>query len=283
MQKIKYKINETYFEKIDTAEKAYWLGFLYADGHNTEAPYWRVSLILKNQDTLHVQKFNNIFYPTGDKKIKFRKTDNAASSVIHSKKICADLVKLNVINRKSLTIKFPSNDQVPDNLLVYFIQGLFDGDGSVSIGKTTKTPCASLDFSGSIPLIKKLKSVLKTLTNIEFGYKERNFVNTIAVTYIKGNDKVLQFLNWLYTDPTYVLPRKYKKYKEIQEIKTTILEKKSSKYRGVYYRRNKPHSTIQFGNKTYYLGKFNTEEEAAIAYNKKAIELFGNNAKLNII
>lgn len=33
----------------------------------------------------------------------------------------------------------------------------------------------------------------------------------------------------------------------------------------------------------YYLGEFDNEENAAIAYNKKAIELFGENAKLNII
>ncbi len=28
----KYKINESIFEEINTPEKAYWLGFLYADG-----------------------------------------------------------------------------------------------------------------------------------------------------------------------------------------------------------------------------------------------------------
>ena len=28
----KYVYNKDYFEKINTSEKAYWLGFLYADG-----------------------------------------------------------------------------------------------------------------------------------------------------------------------------------------------------------------------------------------------------------
>jgi hypothetical protein len=31
--KQKYKINEDFFQEIDTEEKAYWLGFLYADGY----------------------------------------------------------------------------------------------------------------------------------------------------------------------------------------------------------------------------------------------------------
>ena len=30
-----YYLNENYFEKIDTEEKAYWLGFIYADGYIT--------------------------------------------------------------------------------------------------------------------------------------------------------------------------------------------------------------------------------------------------------
>lgn len=29
----KYTINENYFKNIDTEEKAYWLGFIYADGY----------------------------------------------------------------------------------------------------------------------------------------------------------------------------------------------------------------------------------------------------------
>ena len=34
--RIKYKRNENYFSYIDTPEKAYWLGFIYADGFITK-------------------------------------------------------------------------------------------------------------------------------------------------------------------------------------------------------------------------------------------------------
>lgn len=283
MKKIKYDVNETYFEKIDTDEKAYWLGFLYADGHNSEYPNWRITLKLQNRDMEHVKKFNSVLYPTNDKKITIRKSDGSVESIIHSKKICEDLSKLNVVNKKSLTIKFPDSTMVPDNLLVYFIQGLFDGDGSVSLTAKTKTPCACLDFSGSLNLIKQLKIVLKEKTGIEFGYKERKYVNTIAVIYIKGNDKVLKFLNWLYFDSKFALPRKYQKYQYIKQIKQNVIDNKFYKYRGVYVKRNKPHASIQYNNKTYYLGVFDTEKNAAIAYNKKALELMGEKAILNII
>jgi hypothetical protein len=274
----KYIINESFFEKINEPVKAYWLGFIYADGHNTEGKLWRLSLHLNQKDIEHLIKFRDIIYPNKDKKIEIYK--NSININVFSKKMSLDLIKLGVVNKKSLTIKFPTKNIVPNRLLIYFIQGLFDGDGSVSITKNN-TPSACLDFCGSLSLIKELKRAIKKYTGIEFGYKERTYKNTIGVTYIKGNDVVLKFLDWLYKDPTLVLKRKYQKYMDIKEIKKKVIENKSSKYRGVYIKRNYPHAQIQIGTKVYRLGRFKTEKEAAKAYNDYAIKLFGEKAKLN--
>ncbi len=56
-----------------------------------------------------------------------------------------------------------------------------------------------------------------------------------------------------------------------------------SKYAGVGFskERNKWTAQITHNYKMYALGRFLTEKEAAIAYNKKAVELFGEFAKLN--
>jgi len=58
----------------------------------------------------------------------------------------------------------------------------------------------------------------------------------------------------------------------------------SSKYVGVCWdnKEQKWMSNIRY-KKSYFLGHWDTEEEAALAYNKKAIELLGDKAKLNII
>lgn len=57
----------------------------------------------------------------------------------------------------------------------------------------------------------------------------------------------------------------------------------SSKYRGVCASRGKFKANIIKQNKSYFLGMFEKEEDAAEAYNKKATELYGEHAKLNII
>jgi len=51
-------------------------------------------------------------------------------------------------------------------------------------------------------------------------------------------------------------------------------------YRGVSYlsKKNKWKARIKSRNKTYYLGTFNTVIEAALAYDRGAIRLYGDNA-----
>lgn len=68
-------------------------------------------------------------------------------------------------------------------------------------------------------------------------------------------------------------PKKGKKYKGVFVISNNY-SKKSSKY---------IIAKIVFNHKTIYLGSFFTQEKAAIAYNKAAKELFGENAFLNSI
>ena len=67
-----------------------------------------------------------------------------------------------------------------------------------------------------------------------------------------------------------------------QRNKTLSKYKGVSKYSSVVRKKNW-YATVKKEGKPYYLGTFETEREAAIAYNKKAKELFGEFACLNAI
>ncbi len=76
--------------------------------------------------------------------------------------------------------------------------------------------------------------------------------------------------------------------KENQQNRQTVRGK--SKYKGVYLHKQKDRQKVYFywsaqikGDKEMHLGSFKTEKEAALAYNKKAKELFGEFAYLNKI
>jgi hypothetical protein len=61
--------------------------------------------------------------------------------------------------------------------------------------------------------------------------------------------------------------------------------KGSSVYKGVCWdiRKKKWLAQIQFNNRHYFLGYFNNEEDAAHAYDKAALEFFGEFANLNFL
>ncbi len=61
--------------------------------------------------------------------------------------------------------------------------------------------------------------------------------------------------------------------------------KTSSKtgYTGVYKENKRYRAVISIDRKSVHIGMFDTADEAALAYNKKSIELYGKNGKVNII
>ena len=91
------------------------------------------------------------------------------------------------------------------------------------------------------------------------------------IDHINGNKLDNRKLNLRYSNP---LNNAHNK---------TKLENTTSKYIGVHFykSRNKYVSALTKAGKKYHLGYFETEKEAALAYNTKAIKLYGEYANLN--
>lgn len=131
----KYKYQQDIFENIDTAEKAYWLGFLAADGCNYQREH-NASVILNvhEQDIEHLEKFKE--FCNTDAEIKsyigyegFSNQTPMCKITLNSKKISNDLIDKGILPNKSLILQPP---HILEDFYKPFILGYFDGDGSIS-------------------------------------------------------------------------------------------------------------------------------------------------------
>ena len=127
-----HNLDEDYFSKIDNEEKAYWLGFLWADGSINKtakraAAANRLTLAQKHAEKSHLQKFLDALH--ADYSIKTRKSTNICAVDINSRQLCDDLMQLGYGTKENRT-KIP---KIPALLMPHFIRGYFDGDGCLSI------------------------------------------------------------------------------------------------------------------------------------------------------
>lgn len=163
------KFNEHIFDKIDTEEKAYWLGFLYADGY-VESNGNTIELSLKSSDIHHLEKFRDFL--NFDKTKHIFKDSIRCRIAFRNKHIKQSLIKLGCIPRKSLTITFPSLDQVPVHLHRHFIRGYVDVDGSVMFN--TEHTSGRLSILGTYDMLDGIVKVTKWKRNKISQHQDEN-------------------------------------------------------------------------------------------------------------
>lgn len=154
------KFDNTVFDKIDTEEKAYWLGFLYADGCVSKNSNI-VSIGLKNSDKSHLEKFRLFLKSKSNVSECIVNTNNKSYKTcrfqVCDKHFRESLVKLGCVPEKSLILKFPQLSIFSNKELIYdFIRGYVDGDGCLTFSR-----CGRLELS-----ILGTKEFLEGICNI---------------------------------------------------------------------------------------------------------------------
>jgi hypothetical protein len=99
-----------------------------------------------------------------------------------------------------------------------------------------------------------------------------------------GTDSTVTDVSSAATTAFTLIQRSETKRHKLAKLKNESQKKcYTSKYRGVSWNTERKawKTTIQLQGKKKYVGKFQTAEEAALAYNAVAVELFGENAILN--
>jgi hypothetical protein len=133
-------VNGHYFDVIDTEEKAYWLGFLAADGW-ISSKFNAIGLALNGKDIDHLNKFRTSV--SLDQQIKWRKARDEVYVLFKSKQMYSRLIVLGFTPKKSQ--EFVPPKLIP-SLEVHFWRGMVDGDGCISLSSTNYL---SLDLSGT--------------------------------------------------------------------------------------------------------------------------------------
>ena len=207
----KYFFDESIFENIDCEWKAYYLGFFFADAGLTRL---NVKLSLNEKDKEILDKLNEIIFK-GQCNLKYtphklyysKKTNKIYNNnpqysiTINSKKIINDLTKLGCGIKKSLTLQFPSNIQVPDEYMSHFIRGYFDGDGCII--KNSFHIISSDDFCNG------LQRYLYNTLHIQAHLHKCDKVSRILVH--KKQD-IIKLKNYIYNNSTIRLSRKFDKF-----------------------------------------------------------------------
>lgn len=204
--------NENYFENIDNQEKAYWLGFLMADGYISK-DLKRVVLALAETEPL--EKFLKCIESNQNFK-KYTSKDGHVYYSLHvtSSKMVQDLISWGCFNKKTYTLKFPN---LSSNLIPHFIRGYFDGDGSIyfnkPIGNYIRPTVAIVGNEDFLIEMKKHLAFLNRKLALSIRHKERN--NNIRYFRFDGKRTCKLFEKYIYSDASIYLERKKQKFKDI--------------------------------------------------------------------
>jgi hypothetical protein len=183
-----YIKNANYFNEIDTAEKSYWFGFLYSDGHlSDKRPRIQFELSAKDKDRIE-QFIKTIgldmdrieikrrFFKYKRKIVPFKTARIRFSSKIMS----SDLknlgfkkfkigklgiphfirLKINEAHREAKNTDYNFTETHSGKIALAFLLGFYDGDGTYMGGKQAKI------YSTNKKLLEEIKSLYNIKNNI---------------------------------------------------------------------------------------------------------------------
>lgn len=206
----RYTLDHNFFDNIDTEEKAYWLGFIYADGYvTTERP--NVGISLAEKDISHLEKFNNSIhsnYPISIYKCTgYGVGNNYARIIVASETMKNSLKNLGVVENKTKKLQF-FYGKFSENLYRHFVRGYFDGDGYLG----TSANYSVLSFIGTNEMINFFDEQFEKI-GIEISknrIKRHPTDGVVSVRY--SGERSYKILKYMYEDSTIYLDRKYSRY-----------------------------------------------------------------------
>lgn len=208
-----FEYDKTYFNQINASDKAYWLGFIYADGFiSTKSnDKFCIKLNVKDIDVLNQlkedlkSKHNIHIYQN---KVGYKHNDGSLCEycelAIGSTDLVNQLKALGVNERKTKQCDFPSYDIVPNQFIWDFIRGFFDGDGSVYITKNyrnnVKYAIPGVSFLGTEPMMNGIRNEFYKHYQFENNIYSEKGIKDLYGFKLGGSNQVNTFYHLLYPE-----------------------------------------------------------------------------------
>jgi intein-encoded DNA endonuclease-like protein len=207
--------NQNYFENIDSEDKAYFLGFIYADGSLITDKRNSLYIKVHTKDSHIIETFINCI--NGEMIPWKSKSRDIIQVSVSGKKIIDDLLKIGLHQNKTFTLKYP---KIPIELERHFIRGFFDGDGCIRVKTDSRDGAKVGDMRfvcGSIDMLNTINERM----NFLFGAKKN---------LLYGSNKNYKYLGWgamsdieriysgFYQDSNFYLKRKKETFDEVLSI-----------------------------------------------------------------
>ena len=208
---LKY-FDEFFFDYIDSEEKAYWLGFIYADGYLAKPS--TIGIELKSTDGEHLEKFKKTLAAEHDVKYYTKQStfgpQESARFCVASKHMFNILLNYYKSVHKTFEGEFPKLQD--ETLIHHLIRGFFDGDGSLSgePKKINQLWRPNISFIGTKETLQYIEQISGFSWNWYQRYPEKQ-TNNYQISVGRINDG-LKFLHYMYDDSHIYLERKYQRY-----------------------------------------------------------------------
>lgn len=196
-----YNVDEAFFEKIDTEEKAYILGLISTDGNiRRDSPRICLSLQARDEHILwDIKTAIKADAPVLDRAPgSFPGSGPMKYLTVNSHQLVRDLARFGVVPNKTFSLTYAS---VPRHLERHYLRGLLDGDGTLH--------SRIWGFLGTEALIDGVIDAVRRHTGVTLK-KRRQKKLWRADGYYSGRS----VLAWLYSDASICLARKLKVFEE---------------------------------------------------------------------
>jgi hypothetical protein len=212
----RYVVDESFFDVINTEERAYWLGFLTADGTIRENVVW---LALQERDIDHLYKFTSSLRSKHPITLKENTLEGEAYRCVQvsigSTRLATALKRLGVAERKSFTVR--PCEYVPDHLLSHYWRGVFDGDGYITrkVSRFLGARQWIIGLVGNREIVSGFETFMQQCLDWKARVEPDKPASRIFKVRYNGVALPQAVLHVLYANATIFLERKYDLMREV--------------------------------------------------------------------